>query len=74
MPILDGADGRPAFCVFTHPLRMKAYQGRLPEYGHALEMDFSGLLAMTPPGFGLLFNAGTVFSTEVLPEGVDDLR
>jgi hypothetical protein len=71
---MDGADGRPAFCVFTHPQRLKAFQARLPEYGNALEMDFAGLVGMTPAGFGMLFNPGTFFSTEVLPEVVDELR
>lgn len=73
-PIMDGADGRPAFCVFTHPQRLEPYRKRLPEYPYAIEMDFAALVAATPPGFGMLFNAGTLFSTEVLPEGVDELR
>lgn len=72
--VLDGADGRPALCVFTHADRSVALAKRSPEFGHALETDFSWVLDVMPSGFGMLFNPGSVFSTEVVAEGVDELR
>ena len=72
--VLDGADGRPALCVFTHPCRALPLQKRVPAYGYALETEFSAVLGFTPAGFGMQFNPGSFFSTEVLPEGVDELR
>lgn len=72
--VIDGAGGGPALCVFTHPDRSLGMRKRVPEYGHALETDFTGVLSIAPPGTGLVFNAGTLFSTELPPEGVDALR
>ena len=72
--VVDGVDGRPALCVFTHPDRALPLQKRVPAYGYALETEFSAVLGFTPAGFGMQFNPGTLFSTEVMPEGVDELR
>lgn len=72
--VIDGADGRPALCVFTHRDRAVPMTKSQPVYSHALEAEFSWVLSVTPPGAGMVFNAGTRFSTEVLPEGVDELR
>lgn len=71
---IDGAHGGPALCVFTHPDRALGFQKRAPEHGHALETEFQAVLAMAAPGTSLVFNAGTVFSTELPPEGVEALR
>jgi len=72
--VLNGADGRPALCVFTHPDRAKPMWKKMPEYAYAMETDFTFVLGITPPGVGMQFNPGTIFSTEVLPEGVDGMR
>lgn len=72
--VIEGGDGRPALCVFTHPDRALPVQKRMPEFGYALETEFGAVVATTPQGFGMQFNTGTLFSTEVLPEGVDELR
>lgn len=72
--MVDGADGRPALCVFTHRDRSLAMVKSAPDYGCALETEFAWVLSITPPGIGMVFNPGTVFSTEVAPEGVDAMR
>src|SRR5438552_4139109 len=68
--VLDGADGRPALCIFTHTDRALSLQKRAPEYAYAMETEFSAVLRLTPAGFGMVFNPGTLFSTEVVVEGV----
>ena len=72
--VIDGAGGRPALCVFTHRERSLPLAKSAPEYGCALETDFSWVLAITPPGVGMMFNPGTRFGTELTAEGVDALR
>lgn len=39
-----------------------------------METESTHVLSITPPGFGMAFNAGAMFSTELAPEGVDALR
>lgn len=72
--LIDGADGRPALCVFTHRDRSLAMLKSAPDYGCALETGFDWVLSITPPGIGMVFNPGTFFSTEVAPDGVDEMR
>ncbi len=71
---IQGAHGGPALCVFTHPDRSLGVQKNAPRYGYALETEFSAVLGIVPPGTSLVFNAGTLFSTELPPEGVEALR
>ncbi len=71
---IEGAHGGPGLCVFTHPDRALGIQKKTPQYAHALETDFTAILAIAPPGISLVFNAGAVFSTELPPEGVEALR
>lgn len=72
--VIDGAAGGPALCVFTHRDRALPYAKSMPEYAHAMETEFSFLLSFVPAGTGMVFNAGTRFSTEVDAEGVDAMR
>ncbi len=72
--VMDGADGRPALCVFTHQDRAVPMTKSQPEFSYSLDTEFSWILSVAPPGVGMVFNAGTRFSTEVLPEGVDEMR
>jgi hypothetical protein len=71
---LDGLQGNPVFSVFTHPDRARPVQKHLPDSSHMVEMDFRELLKMVPQGYGLQLNTGTIFSTELLPQGVEELR
>ena len=72
--IMEGTAGQPALCVFTAPARATALRKSAPAFDHALETEFSFVLSVTPPGVGMVFNAGSLFSTELPPEGVDALR
>lgn len=72
--VVDGANGNPALCVFTHRDRATALAKRTPEYPYGMETDFSFVLSMALEGFGIVINPGTVFSTELPPEGVEALR
>jgi hypothetical protein len=72
--VIDGAGGHPALCVFTHLDRAAGMQKSAPAYAYAMETEFTYVLSITPPGFGMAMNAGTLFSTELTPEGVDALR
>ncbi|MBI3299698.1 MAG: SseB family protein [Elusimicrobia bacterium] len=72
--VINGAGGAPGLCVFTHKERSLAIAKNAAEYPIALETEFEWVLSVTPPGVGMIFNAGTLFSTEVVADGVDAMR
>ena len=72
--MLTGADGRGAVAVFTAPSRAKSMQSSAKEFRSGLQLTFCAMVGSAPPGVGMMLNPGTIFSTEVAPEGFDDLR
>ena len=72
--VIAGAGGVPAVCIFTSPQRSEAIAKGRDELGQGVEIEFRALLNVIPPGYGIIVNAGTLFSTEAPPIAVEELR
>jgi hypothetical protein len=71
--VMEGGAG-PGLCVFTHQERSLALKNSAPDYKYGLELDVKALLSFLPEGLGLVFNAGSTFSTELPAAGVEALK
>lgn len=71
---LNAEQGFPVVAVFTAPEKVHPWLEQQPAYQHCLVTDFTWVLRITPPPFGIALNPGYRHALALSPSDVATLK
>ncbi len=72
--VLTSEGGEPMFAVFSAPERAGPWNDQLPQFEHALQVDFLWLLGGIADDVGIVLNPGYPVGMEMVPDAVVQLK
>lgn len=72
--VLTSEGGEPMFAVFSAPERAVPWNDELPQFEHALQVEFLWLLGVISDEVGVVLNPGYPVGMEMVPDAVVQLK